>query len=92
MVAEMAPASHWPDKKSVIPVLSSAKKVVCSTAHIQATVESQQIPKQKFHLLSYKLLLQPQQTPKANPRLCLPHLSHPLSKPSLNLLPSLQYN
>ena len=35
----MAPASHSPDKKSVIPVLSAMQKVVCSTARIQQTIE-----------------------------------------------------
>jgi len=34
-VAEMAPASYWPDMKSVIPATPAAKRVVCSTAGMQ---------------------------------------------------------
>ena len=35
---EVAPASHWPDMKAVTPVVSAVKKVVSSTAGMQATV------------------------------------------------------
>ncbi|PUU76158.1 hypothetical protein B9Z19DRAFT_1130105 [Tuber borchii] len=34
--AKVAPASHWPDMKSVNPAAPAAKKVVCSTAYMQA--------------------------------------------------------
>jgi len=37
-VVEVAPASHWPDMKAVTPVVSAVKKVVSSTAGMQATV------------------------------------------------------
>lgn len=35
---DVAPASHWPDMETVIPVVAAVKKVVCSTVGMQATV------------------------------------------------------
>ena len=35
---EVAPESHWPDIRAVIPVVSAAKNVVSSTAGMQHTV------------------------------------------------------
>ena len=35
-VAQVALASHWPDMKSLNPATPAAKKVVCSTACMQA--------------------------------------------------------
>ena len=34
--AEVAPASLWPDMKSLDPASPTAKKIVCSTASMQA--------------------------------------------------------
>jgi len=36
--SDVAPASHWPDMKAMIPLVATAKKLVCSMVGMQATV------------------------------------------------------
>jgi len=50
--SDIAPASHCPDVKAVIPLVATAKKVVCSIVSMQATVLPQTI---ELYALSLEL-------------------------------------